>query len=124
MSFGTIACILATYTPIFDWLSVPFGYYLQLLGVEEAFAAAPATIVGFVDMFLPAVLAANIVSLKTRFIIGILSLVQIIYMTEVGTLIITSKMPVDFKGVLVLFLEKTIIALPIIVLLTNIFGIA
>lgn len=124
MAFGTIACILATYTPIFNWLSIPFGYYLQLLGVEEAFAAAPATIVGFVDMFLPAVLAANIVSLKTRFVIGILSLVQIIYMTEVGTLIITSKMPVDFKGILVIFLEKTIIALPIIVLLTNLFGIA
>ncbi|MEL7648533.1 MAG: YjiH family protein [Sedimentibacter sp.] len=124
MSFGTIACILATYTPIFDWLSVPFGYYLQLLGLEEAFAAAPATIVGFVDMFLPAVLAAKIVSLKTRFVIGVLSLVQIIYMTEVGTLIITSKMPVDFKGVLALFLEKTIIALPIIVILTNLFQIS
>jgi len=124
MAFGTIALILATYTPIFNWLSLPFGYYLQLLGVEEAFAAAPATIVGFVDMFIPAVLAANIVSLKTRFIIGVLSLVQIIYMTEVGTLILTSKMPVDFKGVLAIFLEKTIISLPIIVLLTKMFGIA
>jgi len=124
MSFGTIALILATYTPIFDWLSLPFGYYLQLLGLDEAFAAAPATIVGFTDMFIPAILAANIVSLKTRFVIGILSLVQIIYMTEVGTLIITSKMPINFKGLLILFLEKTIIALPIIVLLTNLFGIA
>jgi len=124
MSFGTMALVLATYTPIFDWLSLPFGYYLQLLGVEEAFAAAPATIVGFVDMFIPAVLAANIVSLKTRFIIGVLSLVQIIYMTEVGTLIVTSKMPVSFKGVLAIFLEKTIISLPIIVLLTNLFGIS
>ncbi|MGD9569482.1 MAG: YjiH family protein [Sedimentibacter sp.] len=124
MSFGTIACIVATYTPIFDWLSIPFGYYLQILGLEEAFAAAPATIVGFVDMFLPAVLAANIVSLKTRFVIGILSLVQIIYMTEVGTLILTSKMPVDFKGLLAIFLEKTIISLPIIVLFTNLLGIA
>lgn len=124
MSFGTIALILATYTPIFDWLSLPFGYYLQLLGLEEAFAAAPATIVGFVDMFIPAILAANLVSLKTRFVIGVLSLVQIIYMTEVGTLILTSKMPVNFKGVLAIFLEKTIISLPIIVLLTNLFGIA
>lgn len=124
MSFGTIALILATYTPIFNWLSLPFGYYLQLLGLEEAFAAAPATIVGFADMFIPAILAANLVSLKTRFVVGILSLVQIIYMTEVGTLIITSKMPLDFKGLLVIFLEKTIIALPIIVLLTNLFGIA
>jgi len=123
MSFGTIALILATYTPIFNWLSIPFGYYLQLLGIEEAFVAAPATIVGFVDMFIPAVLAANIVSLKTRFVIGVLSLVQIIYMTEVGTLIVTSKMPVGFKGVLAIFLEKTIISLPIIVLLTNLFGI-
>lgn len=124
MSFGTIALILATYTPIFNWLSLPFGYYLQVLGLEEAFVAAPATIVGFADMFIPAILAVNIVSLKTRFVIGILSLVQIIYMTEVGTLIITSKMPVNFKGLLIIFLEKTIIALPIIVLLTNLFGIA
>ncbi len=123
LSFGTIACVVATYTPVFEWLSIPFGYYLKFLGIEEAFAAAPATIIGFVDMFLPAVLSTSIVSLKTRFIIGVLSLVQIVYMTEVGTLIITSKMPVDFKGLLAIFLEKTIIALPIIVLLTNLFGI-
>ncbi len=124
ISFGTIALILATYTPIFDWLSIPFGYYLNFLGLEDAFAAAPATIVGFVDMFIPAILAANVASLKTRFVIGVLSLVQIIYITEVGTLIITSKMPIDFKGILAIFLEKTIIAIPIIVLLTNLFGIA
>ncbi|WP_312699803.1 YjiH family protein [Sedimentibacter sp.] len=124
ISFGTIALILATYTPIFDWMSIPFGYYLKFLGLEDAFAAAPATIVGFVDMFIPAILAANVASLKTRFVIGVLSLVQIIYITEVGTLIITSKMPIDFKGILAIFLEKTIIAIPIIVLLTNLFGIA
>ncbi|MFC4803812.1 YjiH family protein [Filifactor villosus] len=124
MCYGTLALILATYTPLFDYLSLPFGYYLQLLGLEEAFAAAPSTIVGFADMFIPAILAANIASFKTRFVIGILSLVQIIYMTEVGTLIITSKTPIGFGGVLFLFLQKTIIALPIIVLLTNLFGIA
>ncbi|SDW20811.1 YjiH family protein [Tepidimicrobium xylanilyticum] len=123
MSFGTLALVLATYTPAFDWLSLPFGYYLKLLGLEEAFKAAPATIVGFADMFIPAILAANIASYKTRFVIGILSLVQIIYMTEVGTLIMTSKMPIGFKGLLAIFIEKTIISLPIIVLLTNLFGI-
>ncbi len=123
MSFGTLSLILATYTPIFDWLSLPFGYYLSLFGIEEAFAAAPATIVGFADMFIPAIIAANIASYKTRFIIGVLSLVQIIYMTEVGTLILTSKMPVKFKGLLAIFLEKTIISIPIIVVLTNLFGI-
>lgn len=122
MSFGTIALILATYTPIFDWISLPFGYYLQILGLEDAFAAAPATIVGFTDMFIPAILLANVASIKTRFVVGILSLVQIIYMTEVGTIIVTSKMPVKFKDLVVIFLEKTIISIPIIVVLTNLWG--
>jgi len=122
MSFGTIALILATYTPVFNWLSLPFGYYLQLMGLQDAFAAAPATIVGFADMFIPAILLANVASIKTRFIIGILSLVQIIYMTEVGTIIVTSKIPVKFKDLFFIFMEKTIISIPIIVILTNLFG--
>ncbi len=124
MCYGTIALILANYTPIFNWLSMPFAYYLQLLGVPEAFEAAPGTIVGFVDMLIPAVVCAGITSFKTRFIIGILSLVQIVYMTEVGTIMITSKLPLKFHHLLLLFLEKTIIVLPIIVLLTNLFGIS
>lgn len=123
VAIGTIACIVATYTPVFEWLSIPFGYFLQLLGVEEAFSAAPASIVGFVDMFLPAILASGITSFKTRFVIGILSIVQIVYITEIGTLILSSKMPIKFMGLLAVFLERTIIALPVIVLFTNLFGI-
>jgi len=119
IAWGTIATIIATYTPVFDWLSLPFGYYLQILGVPEAFEAAPSTIIGFVEMFLPAVLAANIVSIKTKFVIGVLSLVQIIYMTEVGTLIVTSDIPVDFKGLFIIFIEKTVLSIPIIVLAAN-----
>ena len=124
MAWGTIALIVATYTPIFDWVSMPFGYYLQLLGVPEAFEAAPATIVGFADMFIPAILLTGITSLKTKFVVGVLSLVQIIYMTEVGTIMLTSKIPVNFKDLVIIFLEKTIIALPIIVLMANLFGIS
>lgn len=123
MAFGTIACIVANYTPIFQWLSVPFGYYLKVLGIEQAFEVAPASIIGFVDMFLPAVLLANVESLKTRFILGALSLVQIVYITEIGTLLLTSKIPIRFKDLLFIFLEKTILALPIIVLLTKMAGV-
>lgn len=123
MCYGTLALILATYTPLFDYLSLPFKYYLGFLGLDEAATAAPATIVGFADMFIPAILAQKIASFQTRFVIGILSLVQIIYMTEVGTLILTSKIPIKFRHLLILFLQKTIIALPIIVLLTKLFGI-
>ena len=60
VSWGTLALIIATYTPFFKWISYPMGMYLKVLGVPEAFAAAPATLVGFTDMFIPALLAVTL----------------------------------------------------------------
>ena len=121
LSWGTIALIIATYTPVFDIISYPMGLFMQVLGVEEAFAVAPATLVGFTDMFIPALLIGGIESVKTKFIIGVLSLVQIIYLTEVGAIIIKSEIPLNLWKLFVLFLERTIIAIPLIVLFANIF---
>lgn len=123
LTIAVISLVISEYTPIFSIISKPMGYYLSILGVPEAFDAASATIIGFADMFLPAIVASSIVSVKTRFIIGVLSLVQIIYLSEMGAVLIGSQIPVNFKDLLILFLEKTIIALPIIVLLTNILGV-
>ena len=122
VSWGTIALIIATYTPFFNWISYPMGLYLKVLGVLEAFAAAPATLVGFTDMFIPALLAVGLTSVKTKFVIGVLSLVQIIYLTEVGTIIIKSEIPLNFWKLLVIFLERTLIAIPLIVLFANVIG--
>ncbi|MCQ4925788.1 YjiH family protein [Tissierella carlieri] len=121
ISWGTISLILVEYTPVFKILSYPLGYYLNILGVEQAFQAAPAALVGFADMFIPALILAPMESVQTKFILGALSLVQIIYLTEVGTIIIQSKVPLKFKELLIIFLERTIIAIPLIVLLTKIF---
>ena len=119
LSWGTIALIIATYTPVFDIISYPMGLFLDLLGVEEAFAVAPATLIGFTDMFIPALLIGGIESIKTKFIIGVLSLVQIIYLTEVGAIIIKSEIPLKLGRLTILFLERTIIAIPLIVLFAN-----
>ena len=120
VAWGTFALIIATYTPVFNWISYPMGLFLELLGVEEAFAVAPATLIGFTDMFIPALLITGIESVKTKFIIGVLSLVQIIYLTEVGAIAIKSEVPLNFWKLLVIFLERTIIAIPLIVLFANI----
>ncbi len=121
MTIGVIALILTEYTSIFNIISTPMIYVLEFLGVEEAAAAAPATLIGFGDMFLPAIIASNITSLETKFIIGVLSLVQIIYMSEMGAIIIGSKLPVNLLHLLIIFLEKTLIALPMIVLMSKLF---
>ncbi|MBV1758600.1 MAG: YjiH family protein [Dethiosulfatibacter sp.] len=123
MTIAIVSLVLSEYTPIFSWISYPMGFYLQLLGVPEAFEAAPATIIGFADMFLPAIVGSAIVSAKTRFIIGVLSLVQIVYLSEMGAVLIGSRIPVNFKHLAILFIEKTLIALPLIVLFTNVFGV-
>ena len=71
-------------------------------------------------MFIPALLITGVQSVKTKFVIGVLSLVQIIYLTEVGTIIIKSEIPLNFWKLLILFLERTLIAIPLIVLFANI----
>ena len=120
MAIGTVALIIAEYTSFFTIISQPMVYVLELLRIPEAQAAAPSTIIGFIDMFMPAVLASSIEAEMTRFFIGALSLVQIIYLTEMGTLLIISKMPVHFKELLFIFIQRTIISIPIIAIMTHI----
>ena len=120
MAIGTIALIIAEFTPVFTIISQPMVYVLELMRIPEAEAAAPATITGFIDMFIPAVLATGIESEMTRFFITALSLAQIIYLTEMATLIIISKMPANFWKLLIIFMERTIISIPIIAIIAHI----
>ena len=71
-------------------------------------------------MFLPAILAGGIESEMTRFIIASVSVTQLIYMSEVGGLLLGSKIPVNFKDLVIIFLLRTLISLPIIVLIAHI----
>ena len=119
LAWGTIALIVEAQTPIFDWLGMPFGLLLNVLQVPGGADYGFITVVGFVDMFLPAILLGTDTYIETRFILGALSIVQIIYLAETGILILKSKIPLNIGHLAVVFLIRTIIALPIIVLLTH-----
>lgn len=120
MAMGTSALILAEYTPLFKWLGLPFIPLLNLLRIPEAALASQTIVVGFADMFLPSVIAATIPNEMTRFIIACLSVTQLIYMSEVGGLLLGSKIPVKLKDLIIIFLERTLITLPIITLIAHI----
>lgn len=120
MTFGLIALIIAEYTPIFQWLGLPFVPLLELMQVPYAQEASETILIGFADMFLPAVIGASIEAEITRFIIATLSVTQLIYMSEVGGLLLGSKVPVSFKDLFIIFLLRTMITLPIIVLIAHI----
>ena len=113
--------MLAEYTPIFNWISLPFRYYLELLGVPEAAAAAPSMVVGFADMILPAILGGGIESEFTRFVIAGVSVTQVIYMSEIGALLLRSKMQTSVWQLAAIFLVRTVFAIPLFVLLGHLF---
>ncbi|QNG61766.1 YjiH family protein [Bacillus sp. PAMC26568] len=115
MALGTLALMVAEFTPVFDWLGMPFIPLLELMQIPEAKEASKTLVVGFADMFLPTVLASEITSEMTRFIIACVSVTQLIYMSEVGGLLLGSKIPVSFKDLVIIFLLRTLITLPIIV---------
>lgn len=120
MAVGTFALIIAEETPIFQFLGQPFIPYLELLQVPEAAKAAETIVVGFADMFIPSILAAsNIESDVTRFIIAALSVTQLIYMSEVGALLLGSKIPVNIFELFAVFILRTLVTLPVIALMAH-----
>lgn len=120
MAFGTIGLIVAEYTPIFQWLGMPFIPILNLLKVPDAVAASQTIMVGFADMFLPSVIGTSIPSDMTRFIVATLSVTQLVYLSEAGAVILGSKIDISLMDLFIIYLERTLITLPIIVLAAHI----
>jgi nucleoside recognition membrane protein YjiH len=116
---GTAALIIAEFTPVFKWLGMPFIPLLQLLQIPEAAKASETVIVGFADMFLPSVIASSIESELTRFVVAGTSVAQLIYMSEIGSIIMGSKIPVSLPKLFLIFLERTVVTLPVIALFAH-----
>lgn len=115
MAFGTVALILAEYTSVFTILGKPFEPILALLNIPEAADAAQLMVVGFTDMFLPVILADGLITSElTLFVVATISVTQLIFMAEVGGLLLGSKIPVNFFDLVMIFLLRTLIALPIV----------
>lgn len=121
MAWGTLALIVAEFTPFFKIISLPVVYILEFLKIPDASHAAPAILVGFTDMFLPSIMVSGEgISQITKFIVGVLSITQLIYLTETGAVILKSDIPLNLKDLFIIFLTRTIIALPIITIIAKI----
>ena len=119
MAVGTTALIIAEHTPIFTILGAPFVPLLELLQIPYAEQASKSIMVGFADMFVPSILVTEAPSEMTRFVIAALSVTQLIYMSEVGALLLGSKIPVTLLDLFLLFILRTLITLPVIALIAH-----
>ena len=119
LAMGTVALIIAEFTPVFKILGIPFIPIYQLLQLPEAEMASQTVIVGFADMFLPSVIASSIESEITRFVVAATSVTQLIYMSEIGSIIMGSKIPVSLPNLFLIFVERTIVTLPVVALFAH-----
>lgn len=119
LAMGTAALVVAEFTPVFRILGLPFIPLYNLLQIPEAEMASQTVIVGFADMFLPSVIASSIESELTRFVVAATSVTQLIYMSEIGSIIMGSKIPVSLGKLFIIFLERTLVTLPVIALFAH-----
>ena len=116
MALATIAAMLTLHTPLFEWLGYPFVTLLEFAQLPDAVAAAPGLFSGILDQFMPALIAGGIDSQVTSFVLAGLSVCQLVFMSEVGVIILRSSLPLGVADLTAIFLLRTLIALPILIL--------
>lgn len=92
---------------------------IMLLGIPDAHLVAPASLVGIAEMFLPALFVVE-AAVEAKFFIAVLSLSQVLFFSAVIPLLMEVDVPVTLKDMLILFVLRTLIAMPIIAVITHI----
>ena len=111
LGLGTVATIICEYTPVVKYLAMPLAWLMQTLGIAEAAAAAQSILLGFIDVFLPFIAGGAIASAATKFIVAVVCILQIIFISETGPLLLKVDFDLSFLDIVVLFLMRTVVAL-------------
>jgi len=122
ITLATIVLAIAEFTPIFEFIATPIVPLLNTLGVPEASKVAPALFTGFADLLLPFLAATSIESQLSKFILCVLGTMQLICMSESGVVMMKSELPFKFNHMLVIFLEKTVVAFTIALIIGKMIG--
>jgi len=114
-SVGTIALLLAKNTQVFNYLAVPFYPIYKFLGMPQPMNVSIATVLEIAEMYLPTI-AVKDSPIFVKFYIAVLSTSQLIFFSSVGPMIIDMfrEIPVKFSHLLVLFIERTLILIPMV----------
>ena len=73
-----------------------------MLQIPEAHKASQTILIGFADMFFFNFIE-GVQNDVTRFVIGALSISQLVYLSEVGGVILGSKIPVSISKLFMIF---------------------
>jgi nucleoside recognition membrane protein YjiH len=115
MALATLAALVTIHTPLLVWLSHPLIALLELARLPEATQAAPGLLAGYLDQYMPAIVAGSIESTTTSFVLAGLAVCQLIFMSESGVIMLRSSLPLSLTDLTLIFLVRTIIVLPVLI---------
>ncbi|MDR3254572.1 MAG: YjiH family protein [Synergistaceae bacterium] len=111
ISWGTVVLIIANNTPIFNIIATPFTLLLNLMRIPEAGAVGTAFVLSFADQFLAAVVGAGAETDAARFMCAGISATGLVYMTEVGVLILNSSIPLNFIKLTCIYIIRAVLTI-------------
>lgn len=116
----TTVLTMVYFTQFFQIIGRPIGYFLQLFRLPNAFDIAPSVLIGIVEVSLPSILiTGKIIAEQSAFFVVLLSIVQIIFFSEAGNAILSSKLPISFLDLILIFIVRTLVAIPIVALISH-----
>ncbi|MEM6708082.1 MAG: nucleoside recognition domain-containing protein [Pseudomonadota bacterium] len=114
LATATIAAMLLFHSPVITTLTTPLAQLLSAVGVADAAAIASAVLIGFLDQFLPTLVAAQLGDPLWRFVLAGLGVCQLVYMAEIGVLLLRSPLPIGMGTLFLVFLLRTALSLPVL----------
>ena len=123
-AIGVSAMIIAEYTPIFTWIGYIFQPLLMLCQVPDAGMIAASMPIGIAEMFLPVLIIQGkleLIAYEARAFVCLVSMCQIIFFSETATVMLATKSPIKFKEIIICFIERTILAIPLAALCIHLF---
>lgn len=116
-----LSLLLMNNTNILETLAKPIGWFLDILQVPNGDIIAPGVFIGLFEVSLPAIYISEfIVELEARFFVAVLSMVQIVFFTETANAILQSQIPLNVRDLLLVWLVRTIVAIPMLMLVIQI----
>lgn len=114
---GTMGLIVAEHTPLFEIITKPIAPLYRLLGFtpETSTLMATSTIAGLFDMYLPTIFIMGVESVKAKFIIGVLSFTQLVFLSETGIALLRTKLDFNVFDIIKFYFMRTVFSLPFVI---------
>ncbi|MFJ6254900.1 YjiH family protein [Pseudarthrobacter sp. NPDC092076] len=113
LSIGLLGLVLATYTPVFDWLGFLFYPFTWALQLPEPMLVAKASAVGVAEMFLPALLAAEAAPV-VKFVVAVVSVSGIIFFSALVPCIMATDIPIPVWKLVVIWFQRVVLTLVLV----------